>query len=112
MLVDGRLATVKALPVTEACVYVDNTLQAFPGQSLSRTDVSWTSCTKEFHLFSCTRLLTPGSVNNSTGYRLRTGKLPPVFVTSHSGQLSLLSSAPQLHGRWVPAKVHWRSVAG
>ena len=50
----------------------------FPGQDVSRTDVSRTSYTKEFHLFSCTQSLTPGSVSNSTGYCPRTGKLPPV----------------------------------
>ena len=56
----------------------NNALHTFPGQSLSRTDVSRTTYTKEFHLFSCTRSLTPGSVSNSTGYCPRTGKLPPV----------------------------------
>jgi len=35
---------------------------------------------------------------------------PPQFVTSHSGQLSLLPH--QRDAKWVPAKVRWHSAAG
>jgi len=48
---------------------------------------------------------TPGPVSSGMGDSLRTGK-PPRF--SHSGQLS----HPQRNGKWVPAKVRWRSGWG
>jgi len=60
------------------------------------------------HWYRSAKLLYAGPISTGVGDHLWAGK-PPQFVTSYSGQLSLLPSAD---GEWVTAKVRWRSAAG